>query len=98
VKLCGEFGILPSSYITTESKIQKLGGSPTASGGFSEVWRGKYKGDGFVAIKVIRIYDIYTSNAQGTKGVKAIKKVRYFSLFSSSRTGLIILRTSAERS
>ena len=98
VKTCGEHGILPSSYIIPESEIKKQGDSHIASGGFSEVLRGTYKGESPVAIKVIRLYDIYTLNIQGTKGIKEVKKVRYFDLTSSSRSNLIVLRTSAERS
>ena len=74
VKICGEYGILPSSHIIPESKIKKLGDSHTASGGFSEVLRGTYQGDKSVAIKVIRLYDINTLNIQGPKGIKEVKK------------------------
>jgi len=84
VKICGEYGALPSSYIIPESKIKKLGDSHIASGGFSEVLQGAYEGDKPVAIKVIRLYDIYTLNIQGPKGIKEVKKVRHFDLPSSS--------------
>ena len=96
VKICGEHGILPSSYIIPESKIKP--GDSLASGGFSEVLRGTYEGNKSVAIKVIRLYDVYSLNVQGTKGIKEVKKVRHFDLPSSSRSNLIALRISAERS
>ena len=95
VKICGEYGILPTSYIIPESKIKKLGDSPIASGGFSEVSQGVYDGDKSVAIKVIQLY---TLNIQGPKGIKEVKKVRHLDPLSSSRSDLIVLRTSAERS
>ena len=58
VKLCGKYGILPNSYVIPGSKVQKLGDSPHASGGFSDVWSGIYNEAEDrckrVAIKVIR--------------------------------------------
>ena len=81
VKLCGEYDILPNSYVIPESKVQKLGDSPHASGGFSEVWSGIYNGDNNekgkdrgkkIAIKVIQYWE--PDDAQ------SIKKVRYFDL------------------
>ena len=75
MKTCGEHGILPSSYIIPESEIKKLGDSHIASGGFSEVFRGMYEGRKPVAIKVIRLYDIYTLNTQGTKGIRSQKSM-----------------------
>ena len=83
VKLCGEYGILPNSHVIPESKVQKLGDSPHASGGFSEVWPGIYNeaedeededGCKGVAIKVIRYRD-----ADDVR----MKKVRYFDLSPS---------------
>lgn len=54
VKLCGDHGVLPGSYIIPESKIEKLGDEPVSTGGFSEVWLGTYGGEeNYVAIKVI---------------------------------------------
>ena len=94
VKICGEYGVLPVSYIIPESKIKKLGDSPIASGGFSEIFQGAYDEDESVAIKVIQLY---TLNIQGPKGIKEFKKVRRLDL-SSSRSNLIVLRTSAARS
>jgi len=82
VKICGEYGILPNSYIIPESKIKKLGDSLIASGGFSEVLQGAYEGNKPVAIKVIRLY---TLNIQGPKGIKEVKKVGHFGLPSPSR-------------
>lgn len=70
VKICGEHGILPNSYIIPGSEIQKLGESPIASGGFSDVWPGIHGEDDSVAIKVIRYY--------ASDDIKKIKKVRYF--------------------
>ena len=95
VKICGEYGVLPVSYIIPESKIKKLGDSPIASGGFSEIFQGAYDEDESVAIKVIQLY---TLNIQGPKGIKEVKKVRHLDLLSSSRSNLIVLRTSAARS
>ena len=85
VKLCGEHGILPRSYIIPESRIQKLGDSPISFGGFSDVWPGIYNetedekdedAGKCVAIKIIQCCS--TGDAQ------AIKKVRCFNLLSSS--------------
>ena len=80
VRICGERGILPSSYIIPKSKIRKLGDSPISSGGFSDVWPGAYEEEEeeeekSVAIKVIR-YD-------KSDDVRKIKKVKYFDPFSS---------------
>jgi len=80
VRICGEHGILPSSYTIPKSKIQKLGDSPISSGGFSDVWPGAYEEDEeedekFVAIKVIRHRE--------SDDVQKIKKVRHFDPFSS---------------
>lgn len=69
VKLCGERGILPSSYLIPESKVEKLGDGPISTGGFSDVWPGMYEDEICVAIKVIRCYE--TDNAQ------KIRKVRH---------------------
>jgi len=82
VKICGEHGILPSSYIIPKSKIEKLGDSPFSSGGFSDVWPGGYKeNEGeegrAVAIKVIRYWQ--------SDDVQKIKKVRNFDMFSHDR-------------
>jgi len=96
VKICGEYGILPRSHIISESKVEL--GDSLASGGFSEVLRGTYEGSKSVAIKVIRLHDVYSLNVQGTKGIKEVKKVRHFDLPSSSRPNPIVLRISAERS
>ncbi|KAF9654244.1 kinase-like protein [Thelephora ganbajun] len=57
VKVCGEYGILPNSYIIQESDIEKLGESPVSSGGFSDVWPGMHEGEKSVAIKIIRYYE-----------------------------------------
>lgn len=101
VKTCGEYGILPSSYIIPESKIQKLGDSPISSGGFSDVWPGVYREDGkfeseedddegrFIAIKIIRYCE--------TDDIQTIKKVRCFGR-SPSRSSLTVCRISVGRS
>ena len=54
VKLCGERGILPNSYIVPESKLEKLGEGPITTGRFADVWAGAYEDETMVAIKVIR--------------------------------------------
>jgi hypothetical protein len=89
VKICGEYGIIPNSYIIPESKIEKAGDSPISSGGFSEVWEGVHRGEP-VAIKTIRYYQV--------DDVQKIQKVGSFHLFPSSRPSLTIYRTFAERS
>lgn len=67
VKLCGEHGILPSSYLLPESKIQKLEDEgPRFTGGFSDIWPGVYEDETFVAIKVIRCCE---TDVQKTKKV-----------------------------
>jgi len=71
VKICGECGILPNPYIIPGPKIKKLGNSPIASGGFSDVWPGMY-GEDEVAIKVIRYYE--------SDDIQKIKKVSYFDI------------------
>lgn len=76
-KICGEYSILPSSYVIPESRLQRLGYCPISSGSFSKVWPGTYKGDDSgkdedeskeVAIKVVRYY--------GSDDVQGLKKVR----------------------
>jgi len=89
VKICGEHGILPDSYIVSESEIRKLGSSPIPSGGSSEVWAGMYGEDKPVAIKVIRFYV--------SGDARKVKKVRLYDLFSS-RQSLTVRRTFAGRS
>lgn len=73
IRICGEYGILPDSYIIPESKIQKAGDSPIASGGFSDVWSGIYDDESEdgrpVAIKVIRLYE--------SDDIRRIKRVIY---------------------
>ena len=54
-KTCAEVGILPSSYYLDDSQIKKLNDVPFASGGYSDVWRGSYKGEQ-VSIKAFRVY------------------------------------------
>jgi hypothetical protein len=54
-KTCADFGILPTSYRLDDDQIKKLSGVPFASGGYSDVWRGSYKGEN-VSIKAFRVY------------------------------------------
>jgi len=90
VKICGEYGILPNSYVIPESKVQKLGDSTTSCGGFSDIWLGAYEEDIPVAIEVVRNY--------GSDDIRKIRKVQRIDLLSSSRSRLRIGRTFAERS
>ena len=92
LKICGEYGIIPNSRVISESTIEKLGDSPISSGGFSNVWQGVYKGDTFVAIKVMR-----HRRSRKIEDIKKMKEVRYFYLFSS-RSNPTICRTFSERS
>ena len=78
MKICGEYGVLPNSYIIPESKIKELGDDPAFSGGFSGIWSGFYEGDKPVAIKVIRYYQ-----ADDVQQTKKTKKVRLGVFFSS---------------
>ena len=54
-KTCAEAGILPTSYYLDDKQIKKLNDVPFASGGYSDVWRGSYKGEN-VSIKAFRVY------------------------------------------
>ena len=90
VKICGEYGILPSSCVIPESKVQKLGDSTISCGGFSDIWPGAYEEDIPVAIEVVRNY--------GSDDTRKIRKVRCIDLLSSSRSSLRICRTFAGRS
>ena len=74
MKICGEYGVLPSSHIIPQSKIRKLGDSPVSFGGFPDIWSGTYKEDNdkenkYVAIKFIR----YCESAD----VQQVEKVRH---------------------
>jgi hypothetical protein len=84
MKICGEYGILPSSYLVHESKVEKPGNTSISSGDFSQVWPGMYyeaedetdeDGGKCVAIKVIRYCDV--------EDVQRIKKVESFDLSPS---------------
>ena len=86
--ICGEHGILPSSCIIPESKIQKLGDSPISSDGFSGVLPGWYGERTFVTVKSIR-------HREPDK-VRDTKKVGHPDL-SPPRPSLIIRRTSVEK-
>ena len=89
VKLCGEYGILPSSYIIPDSKVEKLGDEPISVGGFSKVWPGMYEDERAVAIKIIQYYE--------KDGVQTIKKARHFDRSSWSDQILIFCRVSVGR-
>ena len=64
-KTCAEVGILPESYFLDANQI-KFNEVPFASGEYSDVWRGSYKGEN-VAIKAIRVYP--------TDNIKVLTKV-----------------------
>lgn len=65
-KTCAEIGILPESYYLDANQIKKFNEVPFAAGGYSDVWRGSYKGEN-VAIKALRVYM--------THNIKALTKV-----------------------
>lgn len=69
MKICGEYGTLPNSYLIPETKIQKLGDSTISPGGPSDARPGVYEGDKFVAIKSIRHHEPQVAYK--------VKKVRY---------------------
>jgi hypothetical protein len=72
-RLCGNSGILPTSYHLNDG-IEKSGSVPHGSGGFADVWQGKFRGRR-VALKVLRTY--------ATDDINKVKKVSVFLLFSS---------------
>ncbi|KAF5345362.1 hypothetical protein D9758_008509 [Tetrapyrgos nigripes] len=59
-RLCGVFGALPSSCVlNSEKQLEKTSTEALLSGGFADIWRGKYEERDTVidvAIKVLRIY------------------------------------------
>lgn len=69
-KTCAEAGVLPSSYYLEDDQIKKLNDVPFASGGYSDVWRGSYKGEN-VSIKAFRVYT--------TDNIRHLTKVLKFS-------------------
>jgi hypothetical protein len=71
-RVCGEYGVLPESYLIPEYKIEKLGDAPAATGGFSEVWPGMYEEEKAVAIKIIKNYT--------AEGLQTINKARHLDL------------------
>ena len=89
-KICGEYAILPNSYVIPQSKILKLGKFPTSSNDLSDAWPGMYEEVNSVAIRVLR--------CQKSGDVRGVRRVRRFDLFSSSRQIVTIYRNSAERS
>ncbi|PCH36149.1 kinase-like protein, partial [Wolfiporia cocos MD-104 SS10] len=70
-KLCALGPLLPSSYTihagNKQDQLAKESSHPVASGGFADVWRGKYKGQ-TAAIKVFRIF--------GSDNLEAVHKKR----------------------
>jgi len=74
MKICGEYVILPNAYIIPQSKILKLGNSPTSSSDLSEAWPGMDEEDKAVAIRVMRYHE--------SDDIRGVKKVRYFELLS----------------
>jgi len=73
-KTCADIGILPTSYRLDDNQVEKLNDVPFASGGYSDVWRGSYKGEN-VCIKAFRVYT--------TDNTKYLTKVLNF-FFSDS--------------
>jgi serine/threonine protein kinase len=65
-KLCGRAGTLLTGCVLSEG-LEKDGKEALTSGGFADIWLGKYKGRA-VALKVLRIY--------GGDNIKLVKKVR----------------------
>ena len=53
-QLCGRMGLLPTSHIISGELIQ-MAEQPVASGAFSDVWEGTYKGNR-VAMKALRVF------------------------------------------
>ena len=88
VKICGEYGTLPSSYIIPESKVQKVGYTPTSSD-WSGVCEGVYE-DKSIAIRVIRRHK--------PEDVQDIRVVKYLNLFCSPKLSLVFCRAFADRS
>lgn len=66
VKLCGEYGVLPETYLIPGFKIVKEGTKSASTGGFSDVWKGSYEKE-TVAIKVIKYFT--------EDGIQTIRKV-----------------------
>lgn len=64
-KLCGLCDILPTSHVITDG-LELTSHKPTSSGGFSDVYPGRYQGRP-VAIKSLRV--------EYTPDVKKVKKV-----------------------
>ncbi|OCH84445.1 kinase-like protein [Obba rivulosa] len=52
-KLCGEKQIIPRSFNLSRDAMRNISAKPVASGGFAQVWRGRY-GERDVALKVFR--------------------------------------------
>jgi hypothetical protein len=65
-RLCGRSGKLPTSCVLADD-LEKVGSEARTSGGFADIWLGKFKGR-TVALKVLRVY--------GTDNIKTVKKVR----------------------
>jgi len=58
--ICGEYTILPNSYVIPQSKIQKMGDSPISSRDFFDVWSGM-KSDDIREIKTVGYFDVFSS-------------------------------------
>jgi serine/threonine protein kinase len=67
--------MLPTSHILAEG-IETIGNKPYNSGGFADVWRGRFKGRD-VAIKVLKIY------ATSSEDLVKVNKVGYTSALES---------------
>jgi hypothetical protein len=81
-KLCSACCILPTSHNLTRG-LEVLGEEPYQSGGFAEVWMGKYDGR-LVAVKALKTY----SSGNPLQIKKASRR-------SGNRSGRILTRRSA---
>ncbi|KAI0934912.1 hypothetical protein AcV5_006602 [Taiwanofungus camphoratus] len=55
-RLCASTGTFPSSTILSSSDLVKVNELPVASGGFADVWSGRYQNKS-VALKAFRVYE-----------------------------------------
>lgn len=81
-KLYGVCGILPTSYMLPEGGVEIVGQLPRSSGGFADVWIGKY-GDIDVAVKVLRL-----SENDDIDKIKKVGHLRPNVLFLMMSTGI----------
>ena len=56
-RICGLNRIIPHSFTLMPETLQLLSDRPEASGGFADIWRGRYNGR-VVAFKVFRAYRV----------------------------------------